>query len=244
MGFPAHVGPFHPHLLFEVAGYFVGFRLYLAARKRAGDALDDPTRWWVIAAAIGGAWLGGLVVYWAADPALTAASWRDSAYLWGGKTIVGALAGGLWAVEAAKKALGVTRSTGDLFALPLAVGIAIGRIGCFLTGLSDRTQGLPTALPWGVDFGDGVPRHPAPLYESAFLLALAGWLAWRAGRPHAEGAIFRAFLLAYMGFRLLADFAKPGIPLAGLTAIQWTCVAVWIHYGIEWLRARRGKTAT
>ena len=243
MAFPAYVGPLHPHLLFEVAGYFVGFRLYLAARRRAGDALGDATRWWVIAAAIGGAWLGGLVVYWAADPALTAAHWRDPAYLWGGKTIVGALAGGLWAVEATKRALGITRATGDLFAVPLAVGIAIGRIGCFLTGLSDRTQGLPTSLPWGVDFGDGVPRHPAPLYEAGFLLVLAAWLAWRGGRPHTEGALFRGFLLAYMAFRLGADFLKPGVPLAGLTAIQWTCVAVWLHYGIgSWL-ARRGTSA-
>jgi len=39
--------------------------------------------------------------------------------------------------------------------VPLAVGIAVGRIGCFLTGLDDHTYGLPTTLPWAVDFGDG-----------------------------------------------------------------------------------------
>lgn len=45
-----------------------------------------------------------------------------------------------------------------------------------------------------MDFGDGVPRHPAPLYEAGFLLLLAAWLG---SRSYAEGARFRAFLLAY-----------------------------------------------
>lgn len=54
--------------------------------------------------------------------------------------------------------LGIRTSTGDLLALPLAVGITIGRIGCFLTGLSDGTFGRPSSLPWAVDFSDGI-RH-------------------------------------------------------------------------------------
>ena len=44
------------------------------------------------------------------------------------------------------------RSTGDLFVVPLCVGTAIGRIGCFLSGLEDRTYGTPTSLPWGDRF--------------------------------------------------------------------------------------------
>src|SRR5260221_11390397 len=71
-----------------------------------------------------------------------------------GKTIVGALIGGLIAVELAKHILGIKQRTGDLFAVPLCLGIAIGRIGCFLTGLEDHTSGVATSLPWGVNFGD------------------------------------------------------------------------------------------
>jgi hypothetical protein len=71
-----------------------------------------------------------------------------------------------------KRYIGLRQSTGDLYAIPLALGIAIGRIGCFLTGLSDNTYGTPTNLPWAINFGDGIPRHPTQLYEIAFLLLL------------------------------------------------------------------------
>ncbi|MDB5095973.1 MAG: prolipoprotein diacylglyceryl transferase [Cyanobacteria bacterium RYN_339] len=232
MTFPVMIGPFPPHPVFEVLAYFVGFRLYLFARRKAGDHLEDDRRWWVIAGAVCGAWLGSKVIYWLCDPALTLAHLADVGYMLGGKTIVGGLAGGLAGVELTKKALGVTRSTGDLFALPLCAGMAIGRIGCFLTGLTDRTCGVATAVPWGVDFGDGIPRHPAQLYEIAFLAVLAGWLTWRKRRPLPEGTLFREFLAGYMAFRLLAETIKPGVPIAGLTAIQWTCVAVLIHYAV------------
>jgi prolipoprotein diacylglyceryltransferase len=85
---------------------------------------------------------------------------------------VGGLVFGLISVELTKRYIGLRDSTGDLYAIPLALGIAIGRIGCFLTGLSDNTYGTPTNLPWAINFGDGIPRHPTQLYEILFLLAL------------------------------------------------------------------------
>jgi len=106
------------------------------------------------------------------DPQLTWHNLRNPSYLMGGKTIVGALVFGLIAVELMKRYIGVRQSTGDLYAIPLALGIAIGRIGCFLTGLSDNTYGTPTHLPWAINFGDNIPRHPTQLYEIIFLLAL------------------------------------------------------------------------
>jgi phosphatidylglycerol:prolipoprotein diacylglycerol transferase len=106
------------------------------------------------------------------DPRTTLQNLHNPAYFVGGKTIVGALAFGLIAVELMKRFIGLRTSTGDLYAIPLALGIALGRIGCFLTGLSDNTCGTPTTLPWGINFGDGIPRHPTQLYEIAFLLVL------------------------------------------------------------------------
>src|SRR5437016_4543505 len=142
----------------------------------------------------------------------------------GGKTIVGALLGGWIGVEIAKKFLRVRSSTGDLFVLPLAFGIAIGRVGCFLTGLPDHTYGTHTNLPWAVDFGDG-PRHPTQLYEIAFLLGLGLALALRARRPYRNGELFRLFMLGYLFFRLTVEFIKPSYkPWLGLSAIQLACI--------------------
>src|SRR5215471_519694 len=70
-----------------------------------------------------------------------------------GHSIAGALAGGIIAVETYKWRQGLNGSTGAIFVAPLALGIAVGRIGCFLAGLPDYTYGIPTTLPWGIDFG-------------------------------------------------------------------------------------------
>ena len=100
-----------------------------------------------------------------------------------------------------------------------------GRIGCFLTGLDDHTHGLPTSLPWGVDFGDGIPRHPTQLYEIGFLLLLALALRFGPRRTWPEGRRFQLFLGVYLAFRLGVDALKPTQPLAaGLGAIQWAAL--------------------
>jgi phosphatidylglycerol:prolipoprotein diacylglycerol transferase len=121
---------------------------------------------------VAGAAIGSKLLFWLEDPQLTLHSLHNPAYLVGGKTIVGALAFGLISVELTKRYIGLRTSTGDLYSIPLALGIAIGRIGCFLTGLSDNTYGTPTRLPWAINFGDNIPRHPTQLYEILFLLAL------------------------------------------------------------------------
>jgi phosphatidylglycerol:prolipoprotein diacylglycerol transferase len=150
----------------------------------------------------------------------------------GGKTIVGGLLGGWIAVEIAKKISGVKSRTGDLYAVPLCVGIAVGRLGCFFAGLADDTYGKATRLPWGVDFGDGVRRHPTQLYEFAFLVLL-GWVLWRWNeRPHQDGEVFRGFMAAYLAWRLVEDFLKPQPTVIGMNWIQWACVA-----GLCWLAA-------
>ena len=116
--------------------------------------------------------------------------------------------------------------------IQLATGIAIGRIGCFLTGPSDHTSGTPTALPWGVNFGDGVLRHPTQLYE-VLLVILLGAFLWRlVNLPHREGDLFKVFMAGYLGFRLLIDFLKPDVRVGlGLSSIQWACVAMLLYYG-------------
>ena len=227
----------HPHLVLEALAYAVGFRVYLWLRKQNGDVLDDTNRWRVIAAAAMGAVAGSKMLYWLEDPRLTLAHWNDMVFLMGGKTIVGALAGALFSVEAMKLRLGIMQPTGDLFAIPLCVGIAIGRVGCFLTGLDDHTFGVATNLPWGVNFGDGVARHPTQLYEVVFAVALGAFLWRQMRRPHVSGDIFKLFMVAYFAFRLMVDALKPEVRVfAGLSSIQWVCVAVLAYYAGDVLR--------
>lgn len=222
---PLHAFGFdlHPHLVFEGLGYFLGARLYFVLRRRSGEtALPLEINLWLLVGCIFGAWAGSKLLAWAESPLFYWPLRHDPAALLGGKTIVGGLLGGWAGIELAKKILGLTRSTGDLFVYPLALGTAIGRLGCFFTGLSDRTYGIATTLPWGVDFGDGISRHPTQLYESAFVLILAALLHFGLRRRILPpGARFRLYFAGYFAFRFVIEFIKPQeIPLLGLSAIQ------------------------
>jgi prolipoprotein diacylglyceryltransferase len=126
-----------------------------------------------------------------------------------------------------KRVAGISTRMGDDFVLPILSGLIVGRIGCFLAGLHDGTYGVPTQMPWGVDFGDGTPRHPTQLYECALaLLALITWPWWRRIFAHTPGLAFRALMLGYLLWRLCVDMIKP-VPYEyalGLSGIQWICV--------------------
>jgi phosphatidylglycerol:prolipoprotein diacylglycerol transferase len=227
MTFPVYLNLFglrlHPHPVLEVLAYAGGFQLYLLLRRRgmfpqAKVPLEQNA--WVIVGCIFGALVGSKLLafaesfhhYWAM---------RDNPFaMLGGKTIAGGLIGGWAGVEIAKRAVGITHSTGDAFAFPLILGMCVGRVGCFLTGLADHTYGLHTGVPWAVDFGDG-PRHPTQLYEIAFLLLLGAALFVRMRTPHPNGQLFRLFLLGYLVWRCAIEFLKPRDLLVGpLSAIQ------------------------
>jgi prolipoprotein diacylglyceryltransferase len=238
MTFPVFipVGPWrlHPHTLLEVLAYATGVVTYLIIRAKRGDRISDANRWSVLTATIVGAAIGARLLAWfdvtAADGMLLS---------FGGKTIVGGLLGGWIGTELEKIRSGIRESTGDLYVFPLIVGIAIGRIGCFLSGLPDGTYGVATTLPWGVDLGDGVARHPTALYESLFVVVL-GIALFAIERRLAHGGMFRLFMLAYLGFRIAIDTIKPGLPVAlGMTAIQWACVAGVIY--LVWRLATRER---
>lgn len=215
----------HPHFFFETIAYSVALRLLLWKVRRQ-DVIEPTQRSAVIVGGLVGALVGkkALVMLQHLD-----LLWQNRQQwllvLLQGKTIVGVLLGGLVGVELTKKLIGVTQSTGDAFVYPLVVGTAIGRIGCLLTGLSDRTYGVATALPWGIDFGDGIARHPTQLYEIIFLLMLLTALKWRERQPYQPGDLFRFYMLAYLAFRLCIDFIKPDFhPLFGMSAIQIACL--------------------
>ena len=247
MQFPVyfHLGPWplHAHWVFETAAWTIAFWLYSRRRRHEGDVIDARSRTILIVAAAAGGVLGSRLLYLLEDPAHTAAHW-DLAYLLGGKTIVGGLIGGLIAVESVKRRLGIVVATGDLLALPLVVGIGIGRIGCFLSGLEDRSYGIATALPWGVDFGDGIARHPTQLYELLFLTTLGAALVSLRGRLPAVGDQFKVLMVGYLAWRFAVDFLKPSVSIAGLSAIQWACAAALAYYAPHVQRMMRLRPAS
>jgi prolipoprotein diacylglyceryltransferase len=148
------------------------------------------------------------------------------------KTVVGGFLGGLMGVEIIKLMIGEKKASGDLFVFPLLLALIIGRLGCFSMGVYEETYGNPSALPWAMDLGDGILRHPVTLYEIVFLLTL--WQILRqisAKLPLANGALFKLFMIAYLLFRFLLDFIKPHYTFnMGLSTIQLTCILGLLWY--------------
>ena len=210
--------------------YTIGFRYFLFLRKNSVDIISSENRIWIILGAAVGALLFSRLLGILENPFLISGS--SPATLLGNKTIVGGLLGGLIGVELTKKIIGVKTSSGDLMTYPIIVAIAIGRIGCFLTGISDATYGLPSSLPWAIDFGDNIPRHPTQLYEIIFLLVLFISLhAIEKKFKLANGARFKLFMVCYLSFRLLVEFIKPRfIYFFDLSLIQFACIAGLIYY--------------
>lgn len=234
MDFPVYLGlgafKIHPHFLFEAIAYAVALRLSLRNFRR--DEIAPTQRSVIVVGGLVGGLIGAKLLVMLQHMDLF---WQQREHFWllllQGKTVVGALIGALIGVEVTKKIIRVKQSTGDAFVYPLLVGTAIGRIGCFLTGLSDQTYGIATNLPWGVDFGDGIARHPTQLYEIGFLLLLAIFLQVRSRYSMQSGDLFKFYMMGYLGFRFAIDFIKPDFhPILGMSAIQIACLLTLVYY--------------
>ncbi len=176
-------------------------------------------------AIIGGIALGSLNVWLAGKEAVLA------------KSVLGALLGGIGAIELMKWRYQISGSTGAMLVPGIALGIAVGRLGCFYAGLADYTYGTPTSLPVGVDFGDGVLRHPVQLYEALALCGFtAGYLALLAARRQAALRWgFYLFCGFYAAQRFLWEFIKPYPALfAGLNVFQYGCLLLFVYAGIQY----------
>jgi prolipoprotein diacylglyceryltransferase len=158
-------------------------------------------------------------------------------------SIGGALAGGIVAVELWKWMHGVRASTGGALVLPIAVGITVGRFGCLFAGLADYTYGVPTRLPWAVNLGDGIGRHPVQSYESLAMAAFAAAYVHARNRnaEWARAHAFHAMIIYYAAQRFLWEFLKPYPTVAGpLNAFHILMLGL-IAYGLFWWRRGRGR---
>ena len=131
-----------------------------------------------------------------------------SVFIYTGKSIVGGLIGGYIGVIIAKKILNIKEKRfGNQIAPAIALGMAIGRIGCFLTGCC---FGIETSLPIGVDFGDGINRIPTQLIEMVFCLLLFILLFYRqkTNKELQPGILFYNLILYYFIFRFFIEFIR------------------------------------
>jgi phosphatidylglycerol:prolipoprotein diacylglycerol transferase len=161
-----------------------------------------------------------------------------SGLVWFGGLVGGAVGVVLWAWRRGFLGLQLL----DVCAVPLALGYAVGRLGCQLSG--DGDYGEKSDLPWAMSYPDGtVPTtdevHPTPIYESVTVGLIALGL-WRLRGRLAPGAVFALYLVAVGLERLLVEFIRRNDDLAlGLTLPQLVSVAL-IAAGAAWVVQMRG----
>jgi phosphatidylglycerol---prolipoprotein diacylglyceryl transferase len=220
------------HTVFETAAFFIGFRYFLFLRKRLGDAIEPSNRIWIIIGAIFGSLIGSRLVGGLEDIEALQVAPNKVLYFYQNKTVVGGFIGGLFGVEFIKKCINERTSSGDLFVYPMLLALIIGRIGCFSMGIYEETYGVPTQLPWSINLGDGLYRHPVSLYEIVFLIGL--WIAFVQIQKRYKlmnGSLFKLFMISYLTFRFLLDFIKPHYTFnIGLSTIQISCMLALVYY--------------
>ena len=138
-----------------------------------------------------------------------------------GKTIMFGLVGGYAGVELAKAILQIRVKTGDTFAVPVPLAVAVGRLGCFRPVAATARQ---RACPGASTSATTSCAHPTQLYEAAFHLSAAFVLLWLLRKGLFRGQLFKLYLIAYFVFRFFTEFLRPEPRLwLDLTGYQWAC---------------------
>ena len=162
-----------------------------------------------------------------------------SGLVWYGGAIGGALGVTLWAWYRGM----LNAALLDLCAAPLAIGYAIGRIGCQLSG--DGDYGKAWDGPWAMSYPEGTKPidqtvHPTPIYES-LAMGLIAYLLWRLRDRFQAGALFAIYLVLAGTERLLVEFIRRNDDiLIGLTQAQLLSLAM-IAAGAAWLAVKASK---
>ncbi len=210
-------------IMMMVAFLMAGWAIQVDLRRRSMN--EDYAADIVFAAVIGGI-VGAKIWY-----VLLTGTW-DALLSRGGFVWYGGFLGGVAGVllNGWRKRI-PARWTMELTAAPLALGYALGRVGCFLI---NDDYGIPSTVPWAVKFPDGLPPtrvadmqqqlhvafppgtnptdvvavHPTQLYETT-LMMLAFWLLWRLrDHGHATGWRFGVYLVLAGAERFLVEFVR------------------------------------
>jgi phosphatidylglycerol:prolipoprotein diacylglycerol transferase len=225
-----HIGPLDLQT-FGICFAFAFLVSGLLVSRRLSE-LGRPTDWayeMTFAALIGGL-VGSRVDYlfqnWdQVSDDLLGNIFTGSGLVWFGGLVGGALGVILWARW--RRWLGWELF--DTAAVPLAVGYALGRVGCQLSG--DGDYGTPSDLPWAMAYPDGtVPTtdevHPTPVYET-LAMGLAGVVLWRLRDRVAPGMLFGLYLIIAGIERFLVEFIRRNENVVvGLTQPQLIALAL------------------
>ncbi len=165
-----------------------------------------------------------------------------------GRSILGSVFGATMSVELYKAMFKKhqKKSTGYIYVIPFCVLVSIGRLGCLFSGLEDYTYGTPTQFPWGMDFGDGVLRHPVAAYESLSMASFSMFSLYLLNK-HKALFIAQGYYLCvgfYGAQRYLWEFLKPYEPLiAGQNIFHFLCLAL-VGYSVIMIRKVKSDRST
>ena len=221
--------------------------LWIFHRELARSGLSSGGVDAALVGVLGG--LAGAKIIWAIEfrhdaPFLSLLLSRGGLSWFGG--FLGGVGAGLWSLHRRRIPLVPALAAA---APALAVGHAIGRIGCFLVG---DDYGRPTDLPWGVAFPRGlpptaVPVHPTQLYEAAGLAVIA-WLLVRWRRAgSADAVVFGRYLILAGALRFVIEFIRVNdqvagpVTLAQLFSVAIMAAGVWFIGSREKSRRRAGR---
>jgi phosphatidylglycerol---prolipoprotein diacylglyceryl transferase len=194
-------------------GYLTGLGAFAWMAKRRGFV--ERTIWLIMQAGLIGGLLGANIAQWIVGGAA-------------GKSILGGIVGGWLAVAAVKKYAKVRRPTGDLFAVAICAGEAVGRLGCFFGGCC---YGKQSEVSWHV-WQHGAYRHPAQLYLSLSCLGILVVLLVLERKWPRENHLLYVQGVLYCLARFAVEFYREGTPLLiGLTAAQVACAMGMIIFG-------------
>ena len=230
-------------LMFGLA--FVAAGLVLARRLKEQGRQPDLAYEIIFAGLIGGV-VGSRLWWFFADYEENSRDvlgnlFGGSGLTWYGGAIGGAAAVIFWAGRRGVRGVGLL----DQCAPSLALGYAIGRVGCQLSG--DGDYGKEWDGPWAMAYPEGVvatdvPVHPTPIYET-LAMGMAAWVLWRLRDRMAPGRLFALYLVLAGAERLLVEFVRRNEDVAlGLTAAQLISLAMLLA-GAAWLAATRQQRA-
>ncbi len=207
----------HIKILYDLSGYLVAFFVtwFFYSKVLTKSELPNPfhskqQKWEYYLYVIAGAMLGGMIIS-TFDGAMIPGR-NPEGWLLISKSIAWALFGGVITAEFYKYFNHIKTPTGILFLPGIVLGVLVGRIWAIMTGLRDFTYGLPTSLPWGVDFWDGITRHPTMIYEmvllAIFFAIFCVWL-YSTNRKWWIANWFYIFIIIYFIYRFLVGFIQP-----------------------------------